>query len=189
MQLRNLKYLARGHRSIVYTARFNGRIVAVKKRRIDIDVSNHLLNEAGILKKLNKHKIGPKIYHGGRDMIVMEYAKGDRILEWLEKNRGNKKLVKKMINELLRQCRVMDKMKIEKKEMHKPLKHVIIGKKLTLIDFERARIKEKPGNVTQASQFLIRLGMMRRDIKALRDYKKEQSERNFNVLKRLLLVG
>ncbi len=187
MKLTGIKFLARGHRSTVYTARYNGKIVAVKERRKDIDVSQHILNEGRTLKILNKHRIGPRLYYYDKDKLVMAYAKGKRILDWLEKNK-NKAKIRKVIIELLKQCRTMDKLGIEKMEMHKPVKHVIIGKKITLIDFERARKRKHPRNVTQLCQFLFRIKVMKRDIDVLKRYKKKQTDKNFISLKKLLLL-
>lgn len=181
-----MKFLARGHRSIVYLGKYKNKIIAIKKRREDIDVSNHLLNEAKILKIINKHKIGPKMYYGDQDMIAMEYIKGSRILEWIDKNRKNKVKLRKIAREILRQCRILDKLHIEKQEMHKPVKHIIIGKKIVMIDFERAKMKKNPGNVTQVCQFLANIGLMKRDIKLLKSYKKKQSEKNFSALKKMI---
>ena len=49
----------------------------------------------------------------------------------------------------------MDKLKINKEEMSHPQKHILIGKKVVLIDFERAHFTIKPGNVTQFCDFLM----------------------------------
>ncbi len=186
MKLTGIKFLAKGHRSTVYTARYNGKIVAVKERRKDIDVSQHILNEGRFLKILNKHRIGPRLYYYDKDKLVMEYVNGDRILDWIMNK--SKARIRKVIIELLKQCRTMDKLGIEKMEMHKPVKHVIIGKKITLIDFERARKRKYPRNVTQLCQFFFRLKIMKRDIDVLKRYKKNQTDKNFISLKKLLLL-
>ena len=187
MELTDIKFLAKGHRSTVYTARYNGKIVAVKERRSDIDVSQHILNEGRILKILNKHRIGPKPYYYDKDKLVMEYVNGSRILDWIEKNKSKAK-IRKVIIDLLKQCIIMYKLGIEKMEMHKPVKHVIIGKRITLIDFERARKRKHPRNVTQLCQFFFRIKVMKRDVDILKRYKKNQTDKNFISLKKLLLL-
>ena len=47
-------------------------------------------------------------------------------------------------------------MRVNKEEMLRPQKHVLIGKsgKVTMLDFERCRKTQKPKNVTQLCQFL-----------------------------------
>ncbi len=187
MKLKDIKFLAKGHRSTVYTAKYKGKIVAVKERRKDIDVSQHILNEGKILKILNRHRIGPRLYYYDKDKLVMEYVNGYRILDWIEKNKDKAK-IRKVIIELLKQCRIMDKLRIEKMEMHKPVKHIIIGKKITLIDFERARKRKLPRNVTQLCQFFFRIKVMKRDIDVLKRYKSNQTDKNFISLKKLLLL-
>jgi len=64
-------------------------------------------------------------------------------------------IVNKIIKNILEQCRIMDKLKINKKEFHKPIKHIIVYKnKPVMIDFERCYYAEKPKNVTQFCQFI-----------------------------------
>ena len=49
----------------------------------------------------------------------------------------------------------LDRLGVDKEEMHHPVKHIIVGKnKVHLIDFERAHTALKPKNVTQFCQFL-----------------------------------
>jgi predicted Ser/Thr protein kinase len=79
--------------------------------------------------------------------------------------------------------------------MHHPLKHIIVGRKPVLIDFERCHDTDKPKNVTQ---FLMFLGgtkvkaLLRRKgfrltrqqlIDTARSYKKSY---DFSVVERLL---
>jgi len=50
----------------------------------------------------------------------------------------------------------MDKLNINKEEMSHPIKHIIVNKnKAVMIDFERTRYTQKPGNITQFCDFLI----------------------------------
>ena len=54
------------------------------------------------------------------------------------------------------QMHKLDKIKVDKEEMHHPVKHVIVSKGIPhLIDFERTRYSQNPKNVTQFCQFLI----------------------------------
>src|SRR3989344_2388730 len=66
--------------------------------------------------------------------LVYEFVEGKYILDFLKK--ASKKEASKILKEVFRQLRIMDKLKVNKKEMHKPLKHIIIGKKVVLLDFE-----------------------------------------------------
>ena len=96
-----------------------------------------------------------------KDFLVYEFVKGIPILDFFEKistaksNGKNKKTILKLIKNILEQLFIMDKLKINKEEMSHPQKHILIGKKVVLIDFERAHFTIKPGNVTQFCDFLM----------------------------------
>ena len=78
--------------------------------------------------------------------------------------------------------------------MHYPIKHILIGKDVKMIDFERCKKSENPKNVTQFCQFLLSKNMqnMLRDkgiiinrerlIKLLKNYKTDYSDKSFNEL-------
>jgi len=73
-------------------------------------------------------------------------------------NKKSLKDIKNIIKNVFDQCFIMDKLMIDKEEMHHPLKHIIIQNKTLkpyLVDFERCHKTEKPKNVTQFSVFLI----------------------------------
>jgi len=99
---------------------------------------------------------------------------------------------KPVILDVLKQCRILDKLKINKLEMHNPHKHIIIeNNKPFLIDFERAYETEKPKNVTQFCQFLMSKKVRsilkykinkKRLIGLLKKYKDNETEKNFNEI-------
>jgi len=93
----------------------------------------------------------------------------------------------------------MDKLKVNKKEMHHPVKHIIVkNDKAFMIDFERCFKTNKPKNVTQFSQFIMsnnleellnKKGFKIDKIKLLKiliKYKHNQNERNFKRILRLI---
>ncbi|MBU2638251.1 MAG: hypothetical protein KJ955_04720 [Nanoarchaeota archaeon] len=148
------EYYAKGKRSIVYICRFKGKKCIAKVQSKASQAVNRIENEAKWLKVLNRKGIGPKLYSAGTGYMVCEFIKGKIILEWLSS--AEKKDTKKILLDVLSQCREMDNMHITKEEMHKPVKHIIISKgKPRMIDFERCRKTEKPQNVTQFCQFLM----------------------------------
>jgi len=87
---------------------------------------------------------------------------------------------------------VLDKLGVNKEEMHHPYKHVLITKKQkpVLLDFERCHLSEKPKNVTQfcqcvASEYMkhtfLKKGIKvsrQKMIKAAEHYKKDMSRKN-----------
>ena len=154
---------AKGKRTIVYKL-FN---FIIKVKRKESFAIGSIKNEGKWLRKLNKYGIGPRLYYFNKKFLICEFINGDRILNYFKKCSLNER--RKVVKEVLRQCYVLDKLKVDKFEMHHPLKHVIIGKKIaflwkrnvserktmvTMIDFERCKYSSKPKNVTGFCQFL-----------------------------------
>src|SRR3989344_7521686 len=159
-----MQFLAKGKRGTVY---IEGKCI-IKKAS-----SYQIKNEVDWLKKLNKRKIGPKLVDCGDDWFKAEYIKGERIEEYVQ--RAEIKEIAKILRDCLKQCRIMDSLKMSKKEMHHPYKHVIIRKNQPqFIDFERCKITEKPKNVTQFCQYILKLaGMFPEKIKVDKEEIKE----------------
>ncbi len=178
-EIKNLEYFAKGKRSKVYTGFYKNKKIVVKK-------SKRAKIETKWLKLLNKHKIGPKFVFSGKNFLVYEFIDGVRILDYFSKKKNIKFVVKKV----LEKCRVMDKLRINKKEMGNPYKHILIkGKKVKMIDFERCYYSKKPKNVTQFCQFLMSKKISKilkldknklREI--LKEYKNKESYDNFNKI-------
>lgn len=147
------EYYARGQRSFVYRLRYKGRDAIAKVERKDRNAICRALNEAKWLKLLNKKGIGAKLLLEGSDFIMVEYVQGERIVEFAET--AEKKELRNILLEVIMQCRCLDEMKVSKEEMHNPWKHIIVGKKAVMIDFERCHYDIHPKNVTQFCQFLM----------------------------------
>ncbi len=188
--LKNLKYLASGKRSVVFLASLGKKKVVLKVEKPGIAAKHPLKREAKILKTINKYKIGPKLIKEGENFIVMEYIKGLPIVEFFKKSK--KKKILSVIKNVLEQCRILDKLKLNKLEMHRPIKHIIINKKVTMIDFERTYKTKKPKNVTQFCQFLMQHAKLLKEkgisidkqklIPLLKKYKEKQTDANFKKI-------
>ncbi|MEM4336501.1 MAG: methyltransferase [Candidatus Woesearchaeota archaeon] len=152
--LKNVKRFAKGRRGIIYTGKYKNNNVAIKIQRKDIPIAT-INKEARIIKKLNKQKIGPKFLFAGKNFFVYRFVEGDFIEDFIKKTK-DKKLINKVFKDLLKQCKTLDILKINKEEMHRPMKHIIITKnnKAVLIDFERCRKTESPKNVSQFCHYL-----------------------------------
>tara|TARA_Y100000310_G_C20465028_1_gene707190 strand:- start:23 stop:565 length:543 start_codon:yes stop_codon:yes gene_type:complete len=176
-----MKFLAKGKRSMVYREDD----FVVKVEREDSQAVNRIQNEAFWLKEFNKKGIGPKFLKLEGNKVFMEYIEGEKILDYAEK--APKKNLKKVLVDLLRQCRTMDKMKVNKLEMNHPLKHVLVrDNKVVLIDFERCKRTEKPKNVTQVCQFLARYFGVIGILEKAKDYKEDFSENSYKEVKKCL---
>ena len=99
---------------------------AIKVKNKDSKSIGRIGNEVKWLKKLNTHGIGPKLYYGNDNFLVSSFIKGEPITDYFKHcSHEDKTLV---IKEVFRQCYILDKLKVDKFEMHRPLKHIIIKK-------------------------------------------------------------
>jgi len=170
----NPTYFDKGKRGFIFRFKKDKKDYSLKIKRPDSEAIERLKNEAKYLKILNKYGIGPKLVSKGKDYIVYEFVDG-KLLKDI-------KLNKEQTKEILRQCFILDKLKLNKMEMHHPLKHIIINKKINLIDFERTYKTEKPKNVTQFLQFLKTNYKIRISLNLIREYKQFQNETSFNKI-------
>jgi len=141
-----MKLLAKGKRGIVYLKNKN-----VVKRKLTEHY--HPEEEARYLKILNKKGIGPKLISFDDNEIEMQFIKGERIIDYIQKS--SKKDILEIIKKIFEQLYAMDKLGINKLELTNPYKHIIVkNKNPVMIDFERCIFTEKPKNATQFIQFL-----------------------------------
>jgi len=166
--IKNVKYLAKGKRSLVYTGQYKKKKVTIKVKNPDSKAIQRMQNEAKFLKILNKYGVGPKLISSGKNYLIYEFVEGVLFVDYLEKNKKVFPIIKKILD----QCRILDKLKINKLEFTRPKKHIFIkDKKIVMIDFERCYKTNNPKNVTQFCQFLIKNKLMKKNIKVLKNSK------------------
>ena len=134
---------------------------------------------------------------------VMEYLDGEKIGLWIKrlKGRGSAKKLKLVIRKTLENCYKLDKIGLDHGELSSIAKHVIVGRKITIIDFESSSTKRRVSNVTSATQGIFIGSGISKSIKkiynipckdkiidALRNYKHDSSKRNFDMLLKVLKV-
>ncbi|MEK6907492.1 MAG: hypothetical protein AABW45_03105 [Nanoarchaeota archaeon] len=184
-----MRYFTKGKRGTIYL----DKEYAIKKAQ-----SNRIKNEVKWLKVLNKHSIGPRLISYNKSSFRYKFIKGDFIINFINKNK--KGIVKKILIDVLRQCRIMDKLNVNKKELHKPIKHIIIrNNKAFMIDFERCFKSDKPKNITQFAQFIMSNNLKNilidkgfkinkeKMLKSLIKYKHNQNDKNFKEILRLIV--
>ena len=154
LNIRNIKYLAHGKRGIVFTADYKNKNVAIKTKKKQSQAIGRVKNEAKFLKIINKHDIGPKLILSKDNFLIYEFIRGEFIKNLIQK--ASKKDILRIFKNILEQCHKLDKLNIDKKEMTRPVKHIIIGKKITMIDFERAHYVKEPKNTTQFLQYIMK---------------------------------
>ena len=150
----DIALLTKGHRGLIYTGMYKGEKVAIKKQREDVAAKGRILNEARWMKFLNRKGVGPRFIFTEDEYFVYYFVEGDFIMDYLKK--ASKKNIQKVLKIVLGQCYLLDQVGINKEEMHRPLKHIIVTEDNVpvLIDFERIHSTQKPKNVTQFLQFL-----------------------------------
>ena len=144
LQMNAISMLGKGYAGVVVLGKMGRKKVAVKIRRNDSPRKN-LEKEAKLLKIINKHKIGPKLVAFSNNFLVMEYLDGEKIGDWvvdLKKKRGSSQL-KVIIKKILEDCYSLDRIGLDHGELSNLTKHVIVGKKVTIIDFESSSVDRK----------------------------------------------
>ena len=196
LEIGTISILGKGYVGIVVLGKIGKKKVAIKIRRNDSPRKN-LKKEAELLKIINSHKIGPKLVAFSKNFLVMEYLDGEKIGDWVNglKKKGNSSQLKLIIKKILEDCYSLDRMGLDHGELSNLSKHVIVGKKVTIIDFESSSMDRKVSNVTSASQALCigsgiskiigrayKIPKKEKMISVLRRYKREQTRDSFEKL-------
>lgn len=187
--MKNLTFLAKGKRSIVYSGVYKGKPCAVKVKREDSAAEGTIEREYEVLRLLNKHNIGPKVYAWDNG-IVMELITGVRIREYLAS--ATRAQILAVLSSILDELRTLDRLGYSKEEMVNPYKHIIVTKGgPRMIDFERCKKAKRPQNTTQFASFLRSANLAEKGAFIIpwridnlcRVYKHSQTGQNFKNLK------
>jgi release factor glutamine methyltransferase len=190
---KRISFLAQGKRGMVYVGDWQGKRAVFKMKLPKSQAHGAIGREAHYQQKVNKFGVGPMFYAYEDDILIREYIEGERINDYL--THASSKRIREVIKEIFRQARVLDKAGLEKQEMTNPYKHILVNdKRIVMIDFERCRQTEKPGNVTQLVQWLggdevmpmLQGKGLTYDIAELRKlagkYKQSRTEQDFEAL-------
>jgi putative serine/threonine protein kinase len=157
--------------------------------------------EARLLRLANEIGVGPKLIANSKNFMVMEYLEGKKIIDWIRelKGKGSAAKLKSVIKKILEDCYSLDKIHLDHGELSHIHKHVIVGKSISIIDFESASVNRRVSNVTSATQSIfigsgilklvkkiIKEPQKRKLITSLRKYKNEQSRKNFEEVLQVL---
>lgn len=196
LQVGTISILGKGYVGVVVLGKIGRKKVAVKIRRSDSPRKN-LKKEAELLKITNRTNVGPKLVGSSKNFLVMEYLDGKKIGDWIAslKKKGSSSQLKTVIKKVLEDCYSIDRMGLDHGELSNITKHVIVGNKTTIIDFESSSTDRKVSNVTSATQALCigsRISKMvggmykipkkQKMISVLRKYKREQTRDSFEKL-------
>lgn len=169
LTLKNKEFFAKGKRGITYLASWRGQRVLVKEHNPEADIDT-ISHEADMLQLLYPFGIGPQFFAFDKRnrALIREFIDGEEIEKYL--NNSSKKEILSVLAEIFYQCRTLDLLGINKLELTRPYKHILITKKASppgvkpsrkkgavlQIDFERCKKTEKPKNVTQFTQCVAR---------------------------------
>lgn len=183
----SLRILAHGHRGIVYVGRCKEKTIAIK-------LTGLARTEATWLSRVNDLGLGPRLLYSGESSFAMEFVSGLTISDALRQD-GDR--LSAIVASLLDQCWRLDQAGINKSEMGRLHKHVVVShdiQKLTMLDFERCSYSSRPQNVTQLCQYLssnwvagrLAAGGIHVDVSRVREraseYKKDPRRTNFRLL-------
>jgi len=199
-RLGTLNVLGKGYVGVVVLAKKRDRLVALKIRRLDSQ-RDGMKNEAELLKQANKVGIGPVLFDGSKNFLVMEFLDGEKIGDWINSlsGKGSVSKLKSVIRKILEDCYSLDQIGFDHGELSSIVKHVIVGKKTSMIDFESSSTKRRVANVTSATQGIYigsgiskkvkriyKIPPKKEIIEALRDYKRDQTRNSFEGLLKIL---
>ena len=194
--------LGKGCVGIVISAYTDAGKVALKIRRTDADRES-MKREAEMLRIANSVNVGPRLLGFTRNILLMEFIEGMPLAGWIEKircERDSAERIRRVLREILEQCRRLDEAGLDHGELSRATGHVIVDHKDTpwILDFETASVKRRVSNVTSICQFLFLRGSLAslvaesigceagKDlILALRRYKRSLSRRAFNEVLRV----
>jgi putative serine/threonine protein kinase len=135
-------------------------------------------NEAHFHKMANAAGVGPSLEGHTKNLIVMEFVTGQRIIDWVvllgnnnnnnknkNNNKNNKKATKSKMctvaRAILEQCFSLDVAGLDHGELSRLARHVIVSDdKPYIIDFESASTTRKTSNVTAAAQSIFLYGIV-----------------------------
>ena len=182
-----LQKIGRGKRGLVYRIRWKNTHAVLKIPIPTSTAIKRIENEAHWLKRLNAHGIGPTLLDfttADGERRVMEHIHGEPFEDYVKKS--SRRRLREVVLHLFQQCRTMDSLHVNKYEMHKPHKHILVRRHLPiLLDFERCTFTLKPKNVTQFAEYLVRLGFLcdrKPLLLALKRYKRTYSDQAYRAI-------
>lgn len=203
MTINKICVLGKGYAGIVVLAKHKTKKVALKIRRTD-SPRKDMKGETTLLSAANRVGVGPKLISSSKNFVVMEYLGGKKIYDWVEelKGKGSASKLRDVIKKVLVDCYKLDEAGLDHGELSNITKHIIVGKSITMIDFESASLERRASNVTSASQaMLIGSGLTKlvnriyalppkqKIIDVLRKYKESRTRQSFDDVLEVLKLA
>ena len=148
MGVEGLKPYSKGTTGLVFLGEFRGKRVVVKLQRPDSPRQN-FAREAGIIRAIEPFGITPLLVAYGEfeglEYLIREFAEGEVILR--------ADVEKRHLFEIAEKTALLDRLGLDHGQIQGG-KHIIIGERVWLIDFEKANWR-KPKNLTSAMAMLF----------------------------------
>jgi len=187
-----MKIAGKGCVGLVVRAMVGKKMCALKVRRVDANRES-MDAEVRLHKIANDAGVGPRLYDHSRNFMLMEFAEGASIADWAKD--AGKEEARETARSVLEQCHLLDCAGLDHGQLSRLDRHVIVGKKPVIIDFETASTERRTANVSAAGQSLFvagavaeamarAIGKTDREtaIAALREYKRDQTSKGLRTL-------
>jgi putative serine/threonine protein kinase len=171
MEYKRISQIAKGWSSYVWLIEDEkGKKFVLKEVREKSPRKDLAEREGKMLQLANTVKVGPKVIEINyeKNHVIMEYVKGKKLFDWIMGENFEKEItarqVYSFIKELYKQCLALDSIGISHNQLQigkNILVKEIIGKNFeknfvpTIIDFEKATIKQKTKNSGQIFSMLF----------------------------------
>jgi len=191
-QIGGVPILGKGCVGIVTQACLEGKLVALKIRRLDADRPS-MHDESRLLRLANSVDAGPRLISATKNFLAMELFRGMPLFRWAESPGAKGRLVRQLVSRLVRCCFMLDSIGLDHGELSHAPKNVLVSNtgEPCIVDFESASTSRRVANVTSILQYFL-FGRLSRTLEASRvfpnkkkivrvlgDYKRESSVQNF----------
>ncbi len=157
---KNMRIIGKGYSSIVVLACLEQirKPVALKIRRLD-SRRKSLEYEGIMLDYLSSTSYTPVLYFWSTDFIGMEYIRGISLEKFIEQTvtTNNIKRLFKTLTKVLSASYFFDLLGIDHAELNRPYGHIIVTQNNlpVYLDWESARIRKIPHNLTMVASYLF----------------------------------
>jgi putative serine/threonine protein kinase len=155
-QIGGIPVLGKGCVGVVTQARLEGKLVALKIRRLDADRPS-MKDEARLLRLANSVSVGPRLISATQNFLAMDLFRGTPLFRWAESSRTGRSVVRKLVKRLLTCCFMLDSIGLDHGELSHAPKNVLVDRvgQPCIVDFESASTARRVANVTSLLQYFL----------------------------------
>ena len=151
--------ISKGYSSEVFlVANSNGKKFALKVEKGKSPRMGFFTKETAHLKAANSVGVGPKLIDCDEESraVLMEFIEGITFEKYVFETNVSKKQLHKVITELLKQARKIDKIGLDHGQLAGSGRNILVREgKPVIIDFEKASQTRRAGNFNQLKSFLF----------------------------------